>query len=124
MSLKWQDYIEERKYVMLGKPVFKGTRLSVEFILKQVGAGMTHEALFDQYTSLKPEHLRAAMLYAADIVSMDQAIYSMMRRKHANLADENIARDIVTWLRSNGHDVLFAAEVAPGTTDIQCAESC
>jgi uncharacterized protein (DUF433 family) len=75
MTLKWQDYIEERKDVMVGKPVFKGTRLTVEFVLKQIGAGMTHEALLDQYPTLKPEHLRAAMLYAADVVSMDQSIY-------------------------------------------------
>jgi uncharacterized protein (DUF433 family) len=75
MTLKWQDYIEERKDVMVGKPVFKGTRLTVEFVLKQIGAGMTNEALLDQYPTLKPEHLRAAMLYAADVVSMDQSIY-------------------------------------------------
>jgi uncharacterized protein (DUF433 family) len=29
MALRWQDDIEERKGVMLGKPVFKGTRLTV-----------------------------------------------------------------------------------------------
>jgi uncharacterized protein (DUF433 family) len=33
MTLKWQDHIEERERVMLGKPVFKGTRLTVEHIL-------------------------------------------------------------------------------------------
>jgi uncharacterized protein (DUF433 family) len=39
MKMRWQDYIEERKDVMAGKPAFKGTRLTVEFILKQLGAG-------------------------------------------------------------------------------------
>jgi uncharacterized protein (DUF433 family) len=75
MTMKWQDYIEERKDVMTGKPVFKGTRLTVEFVLKQLGAGMSHQDMLDQYPTLKPEHLRAAMLYAADVVGMDQAIY-------------------------------------------------
>jgi uncharacterized protein (DUF433 family) len=32
MAFNWQDYIEERKEVMLGKPVFKGTRLTVDHI--------------------------------------------------------------------------------------------
>lgn len=32
-------------------------------------------------------------------------------------ADENVARDIVAWLRSRGHDVLFAAELQPGASD-------
>ena len=60
---------------MTGKPVFKGTRLAVEFVLKQLGAGMTPEDLLDQYPTLKPEHIRAAMLFAADVVTMDQSIY-------------------------------------------------
>jgi uncharacterized protein (DUF433 family) len=75
VKIKWQDYIEERKDVMAGKPTFKGTRLTVEFILKQLGAGMNHQELLDQYPTLKPDHLRAAMLYAADVVGMDQSIY-------------------------------------------------
>ena len=75
MKLKWQDYIEERKDVMVGKPTFKGTRLTVEFILKQLGAGMTQQELLDQYPTLEPDHLRAAMLYAADVVTMDQSSY-------------------------------------------------
>lgn len=75
MKVKWQDFIEERKDVMTGKPAFKGTRLTVEFILKQLGAGMSHPELLEQYPTLKAEHLRAAMLYAADVVTMDQSIY-------------------------------------------------
>jgi uncharacterized protein (DUF433 family) len=75
MKIRWQDYIEERKDVMAGKPAFKGTRLTVEFVLKQLGTGMGHQELLDQYPTLKPEHLRAAMLYAADVVTMDQSIY-------------------------------------------------
>lgn len=75
MKIKWQDFVEERKGVMTGKPVFKGTRLTVEFVLKQLGAGMSHQDLLAQYPTLKPEHIRAAMLYAADVVNMDQSIY-------------------------------------------------
>jgi uncharacterized protein (DUF433 family) len=75
VKIKWQDYIEERKDVMVGKPTFKGTRLTVEFILKQLGAGMNHQELLDQYPTLELAHLRAAMLYAADVVTMDRSIY-------------------------------------------------
>jgi uncharacterized protein (DUF433 family) len=75
MKINWQDYIEERKDVMTGKPVCKGTRLSVEFVLKQLGSGATPEDLLEQYPTLKAEHIRAAMLYAADVVTMDQSIY-------------------------------------------------
>jgi uncharacterized protein (DUF433 family) len=44
-------------------------------VLRQIGAGMTNDELLDQYPTLKPEHIRAAMLYAADVVTMDQSIY-------------------------------------------------
>ena len=67
----WDDYIEERKEVMLGKPVFKGTRLTVELVLTELGAGTTQEELLANYPTLKPEHIRAAMLYAATVLTLD-----------------------------------------------------
>jgi len=73
--VKWQDYIEERKEVMLGKPVFKGTRLTVEHILRELGTGMTPADLYENYQNLKPEHLLAAFKFAADVIVMDQSIY-------------------------------------------------
>ena len=75
MAIKWQDYIEERKDVMMGKPVFKGTRLTVEHILRELGAGMSPDELFDNYPTLKPEHIQAAHQYAADVVAMDQVLF-------------------------------------------------
>lgn len=67
----WDDYIEERKDVMLGKPTFKGTRLTVEMVLTELGAGTTAQQVLDNYPTLKPEHIRAAMLYAADVIKLD-----------------------------------------------------
>lgn len=72
--IRWQDYIEERKDVMLGKPVFKGTRLTVEHVLRDLGGGATHQDLLENYPTLKPEHIQAAMLYAAAVVTMDESI--------------------------------------------------
>ncbi len=67
----WDDYIEENKDVMLGKPVFRGTRLTVELVLKALGAGTTQVELLAEFPHLKPEHIRAAMLFAADVLTMD-----------------------------------------------------
>jgi uncharacterized protein (DUF433 family) len=69
MAIRWQNYIEERKEVILGKPVFKGTRLTVEHILRELGTGMTHEELLDNYPKLKQVHIQAAHQYAADLVA-------------------------------------------------------
>jgi uncharacterized protein (DUF433 family) len=65
MRIKWRDYIEECKEVMMGKPVFKGTRLTVEHVLNELAAGMSREELLENYPTLKPEHIQSAMLYAA-----------------------------------------------------------
>ena len=73
--MEWQAYIEERKDVMLGKPVFKGTRLTVEHVLKELGSGLSEDELLANYPTLKPEHVHAAMLYAAALVTMDETIY-------------------------------------------------
>jgi uncharacterized protein (DUF433 family) len=64
VAARWQDDIEERREVMLGKPVFKGTRLTVEHVLRELGTGMSPYKLFDNYPNLKPEHVRAAIRYA------------------------------------------------------------
>jgi uncharacterized protein (DUF433 family) len=76
MPLRWQDYIEERKDIMMGKPVFKGTRLTIDHILKEMGTGMSEEELLENYPTLRIEHIRAALLYAAAIVAMDETIYA------------------------------------------------
>lgn len=75
MELKWQDYVVEDPDIMLGKPTFKGTRLTVEHILKELGTGMSHAELLDNYPTLKPEHIQAAMRYAAAVMTMDEVIY-------------------------------------------------
>jgi uncharacterized protein (DUF433 family) len=71
----WHKYIEERKEVMMGKPVFKGTRLTVQHVMEELGNGMSLEDLLDNYPTLKPAHVRAAMQYAAAVVAMGQSIY-------------------------------------------------
>jgi len=76
MTINWRDHIEKRKGVMMSKPVFKGTRLTVEHILNEMGAGMTEEELLENYPTLRPEHIRAALLYAAAVMAMDQTIFA------------------------------------------------
>ena len=66
MAMQWQDDIVERRDVMLGKPVFKGTRLTVEHVLRELGTGMSRDELFDNYPNLRPEHVQAALRFTAD----------------------------------------------------------
>ncbi len=71
----WQDYIEERPDVMMGKPVFKGTRITVEHVLAELGRGMPEDELLRGHPRLPAEHIRAAMLYAAAVIGMEEVIY-------------------------------------------------
>lgn len=58
--------IEVNPKVLCGKPVIRGTRLSVELILRKLGEGATIEVLLDAYPRLTEEDIRAAIAYAAD----------------------------------------------------------
>jgi len=71
----WQDYIEERPDVMMGKPVFKGTRLTVEHVLGELGRGVSEAELLRGHARLTPEHIRAALLYAAAVIGMEETLY-------------------------------------------------
>jgi uncharacterized protein (DUF433 family) len=74
--MDWRDHIEERPDVMMGKPVFKGTRITVEHVLSELGGGMSEDELLRGHPRLAADHIRAAMLYAAALIGMEESIYS------------------------------------------------
>jgi uncharacterized protein (DUF433 family) len=55
--------------VMVGKPIIKGTRLTVEFILNLLGHGSTADELLDEYQSLQLEDIHACLLFASESLS-------------------------------------------------------
>ena len=67
--MKIQDYIESNYTIMLGKPVIKGTRISVELILKKLSEGVSTTQLIEMYPSLTNEHINACLSYAFDVIS-------------------------------------------------------
>lgn len=60
--------------VMLGKPVIRGTRVTVELILRKLSEGATEEELLEAYPHLQREDIRAAIAYAADTVSHEETL--------------------------------------------------
>jgi len=57
------DRIEINPTVMLGKPVVRGTRITVELILPKLTEGATEDYLLDAYPRLTREDIRAALGY-------------------------------------------------------------
>lgn len=62
--------------VLGGKPVIKGTRLSVEFILELLSSGMSVVDVVKEYPQLKPADVYAAISYAAKSLKHEDIIFS------------------------------------------------
>jgi uncharacterized protein (DUF433 family) len=77
--MAWEDYIHSDPEVLLGKPVVKGTRLSVEFLLALLAAGWTQEQILENYPTLTPESLRAVLAFAAEALQ-DESLYTVRLR--------------------------------------------
>ncbi|MEW5981820.1 MAG: DUF433 domain-containing protein [Acidobacteriota bacterium] len=58
--------VEMRPDVMLGKPVIRGTRVTVELLLRKLAEGSTIEDLLDGYPTITREDVHAAIQFAAD----------------------------------------------------------
>nr|WP_295925754.1 DUF433 domain-containing protein [uncultured Dyadobacter sp.] len=67
--MKYQDFITSDYRIMLGKPVIKGTRLTVELILRKLGEGAAVGDLIRMYPGLQPEAVQAVLQYAAEVVA-------------------------------------------------------
>ncbi len=68
------DRIEINPDVMMGKPVIKGTRITVELVLSKLAEGATDADLLDAYPRLRLEDIRAAIAYAADTIAHEEII--------------------------------------------------
>jgi uncharacterized protein (DUF433 family) len=64
--MEWKNHIVSDKEILNGKPIIKGTRLSVEFILERLADGWTEEMLFENYPTLNKEGLQAVYAFALE----------------------------------------------------------
>ena len=55
--------------VMVGKPVIRGTRLTVEFVLNLLAHGATTAEILNEYDGLTPEDIQACLLFAKESMS-------------------------------------------------------
>lgn len=59
-------FIEINPQIMMGKPVIKGTRITVEMVLESLSAGESVEDLIDAYPRLSKDAILAALSFAAE----------------------------------------------------------
>ena len=64
--MDWEPFINADPQIMHGAVCFRGTRIPVSVVLDNFAAGETTATILEEYPTLKPEHIPAAIGYAAD----------------------------------------------------------
>ncbi len=76
MNQQPQDHITLDPHVMAGKPIIRGTRIPVELVVRMVAQGIPDDEILREYPRLQPEDIRAALLYAAQVVA-DEDVFPL-----------------------------------------------
>ena len=72
--MSWRELIVVDPDVLVGKPIIKGTRISVEFVLDLLAKGWTMEKVLGEYDHLTRDDLQACLGYASEVLK-DEKIF-------------------------------------------------
>lgn len=70
--MSWQERIIVDPTILVGKPLVKGTRISVEFVIDLLARGWSHEQVLHEYDHLTAEDIQACLAYARDILQSER----------------------------------------------------
>ncbi|MBS1487422.1 MAG: DUF433 domain-containing protein [Bacteroidetes bacterium] len=73
MKTDWKKFISSDPKIMLGKPVIKGTRITVELILEKLAEGETIEQIIESHPHISRKAIYACILFAKDSVKNETA---------------------------------------------------
>ena len=68
------ERIEINPAIMFGKPVIKGTRITVELILRKLAGHMTVDEILADHPHLTPDDVYAAAAFAADYLAQEDIV--------------------------------------------------
>lgn len=66
--MDYKQFIVRNPEIMLGKPTIKGTRITVELIMRKLAGGFTVDELLSSYPFLTKEQVNAAFQFAAELI--------------------------------------------------------
>jgi len=72
--MTYTNRIELNPKIMLGKPIIRGTRVTVDLLLRKLSEGANEEDILEAYPRLSREDIYAAIRYAADTLSHEETI--------------------------------------------------
>jgi uncharacterized protein (DUF433 family) len=70
--MTWQQRIIIDPEILVGKPVIKGTRLAVEFIVGLLAEGWSEQDILDNYPGLASEDIKACLGYAREVLQSER----------------------------------------------------
>ena len=76
METNYKDKIKSNPDIMLGKPVIKGTRITVELILKRLSEGASMDEILEGYPNISKDDILACLSYSADVIGEEELIAS------------------------------------------------
>ena len=76
--MSWEDRIEINPRVLVGKPVVKGTRIAVEFVIELLARGWAIDQVIEEYDHLTREDILACLAYAGEILKSER-VYPLPR---------------------------------------------
>jgi uncharacterized protein (DUF433 family) len=74
--MDWRERIVADPKILVGKPVIKGTRIAVEFVIDLLARGWTTEQILREYDHLTAEDIHACLAYAGELVK-EEKVYSL-----------------------------------------------
>jgi uncharacterized protein (DUF433 family) len=72
--MNYNNLIKRNPEIMLGKPIIKGTRITVELIMRKLAEGYSVDELLNSYPHLTKEHIYAVFEYAADMIANEEIL--------------------------------------------------
>jgi uncharacterized protein (DUF433 family) len=70
--MTWQERIIIDPEIMVGKPVIKGTRITVEFVIELLAQGWKTEDILKDYPGLKNKDIQACLVYASAVLHAEK----------------------------------------------------
>ncbi len=69
----WHEHIDVDPAVLVGKPVIRGSRLAVEFIIGLLASGWSFDQILAEYPGVTAEDIRACLAYAREVLQQERA---------------------------------------------------
>ena len=70
--MDWKSRIVIDPNILVGKPVIKGSRIAVEFVLELLGQGWSIDQVLKEYDHLTAEDIQACLAYAGDMLKSER----------------------------------------------------